>query len=226
MTTWSEVRKNKLTQNDWLLIIANLFPVYGVLFLQWSAKEVFLVYCFETIIIGFFTLLKMGITGAIKKKDDWNNQGSVTQQSFIFFMLFFLVHYGMFVAIQMGIFFSVSGIGQDAGITFINFFYKWPQLINGGIMMMLAVFFVSYALKNLNEFILSGEYRTASLSYLMFQPYGRIFIQQITVIVGSIFLSFGAGKVFILVFASIKILFEVIIDFDGLIKKAAKGELK
>ena len=60
----------------------------------------------------------------------------------------------------------------------------------------------------------------------MFQPYGRIFIQQVTVILGSMFLSFGAGKIFILVFAAIKIFFEVFIDFENLIKKAAKGELK
>jgi hypothetical protein len=226
MATWGEVRKNKLTQSDWLLIIANLFPVYGVWFLQWNAKEVFLVYCFETILIGFFTLLKMGTTGVIKKRDEWHNQGSVTQQSFIFFMLFFLVHYGMFVSIQMGIFFSVSGIGQQSGITFSNFFYKWPEFVNQDILLMLAVFFVSYAFRNLNEFVLTGEYKTASLSYLMFQPYGRIFIQQFTVIIGSIFLSFGAGQIFVLVFAIIKILFEVMIDFESILKKAAKGELK
>jgi len=60
----------------------------------------------------------------------------------------------------------------------------------------------------------------------MFQPYGRIFIQQVTVIVGSMFLSFGAGKFFILIFAAIKIFFEVYINFDLLFKKAAKGELE
>ena len=59
MATWNNVLKRKLTQSDWILIIANLFPVYGVWFHQWNAKEVFLVYCLETIIIGFFALLKM-----------------------------------------------------------------------------------------------------------------------------------------------------------------------
>jgi hypothetical protein len=56
----------------------------------------------------------------------------------------------------------------------------------------------------------------------MFQPYGRIFIQQITVILGSTFLSFGAGKLFILVFAFIKIFFEVIVDFNGIIRRQQK----
>lgn len=226
MITWKDVLKRKMTQSDRVLIIANLFPVYGVWFLHWSSKEVFLVYCLETIIIGFFALLKMGITGSIKKKDDWHSQGTVTKQHAIFFMLFFLVHYGMFVSIQMGMFFAVSGISDQSGISFFNFFYKWPQLLNRDILIMLAVFIVSYAFRNTTEFILSGEYRTASLSYLMFQPYGRIFVQQVTVIMGSIFLSFGAGKIFILVFALVKIFFEVFIDFNLILKKAASGELK
>ena len=227
MATWNEVIKKKLTQSDWLLIAANLVPVYGVWFQNWSAKEVFIVYCFETIIIGFFTLLKLIIAGSIKKNDDWTNQSDITtKQPAITFILFFLVHYGMFVTIQMGMFFSISGIGSDMGVGFFNFFYKWPSLITSEAYIMLGVFIVSYAFKNITEFVLSGEYRTASLGYIMFQPYGRIFIQQFTVIVGSIFLSFGAGKVFILVFTIVKIFFDVFVDMEGLLKKAAKDRLK
>jgi hypothetical protein len=226
MTTWKDIIKNKLTQSDWLLIIANLVPVYGVWFLQWSAKDVFLVYCFETIIIGFFTILKLTITGIIKKRDDWENGGTTSKQPALLFIFFFLFHYGMFVTIQMGLFFSISGIGNDYHLTFSNFFYKWPSLINFEIKLMLCVFIISYAFRILSEFILSGEYRTISMGYLLFQPYGRIFVQQVTVIIGSIFLGFGAGKIFILVFALILIFFEVIVDLEGLIRKAAKGELK
>lgn len=226
MTTWKDVTKRKLSQGDWSLIIANLIPVLGVWFLGWSAKEVFLVYCLETIIIGCFTLLKLLITGLIVKKDTWQNQGRVAKQPFWFFMLFFLVHYGMFVAIQMGLFFAVSGIGDDNGIGFFNFVSKWPSLLTNEAYIMLGVFIVSYGFRLTTDFILTGDYKTSSLGYLMFQPYGRIFIQQVTVILGSMFLSFGAGKVFILIFAAIKIFFEVFIDFDLIMKKAVKGELK
>ena len=54
---------------------------------------------------------------------------------------------------------------------------------------------------------------------LMFQPYGRIFIQQVTVILGSMFLIFGAGKIFILVFAAIKMFFEVFVNYDAILNK-------
>ena len=226
MTTWKDIIKKKLTKSDWSLIIANLLPVAGVWFLNWSAKEVFLVYCLETIIIGGFTLLKLLITGLVKKKDDWENGGAVSKQPFWLFILFFMVHYGMFVAIQMGIFFSVSGIGDQNGVTFLNFFSKWPSLLTNDAYIMLGVFIVSYGFRLTSDFILSEDYKTISLGYIMFQPYGRIFIQQVTVILGSIFLNFGAGKIFILVFALIKIFFEVFIDIEGLIRRAAKGELK
>ena len=226
-TTWKDITKKRLTQGDWSLIIANLIPVAGVLFLNWSAKEVFLVYCLETIIIGGFTLLKMLITGLIVKKGEWQTTGGTTmKQPFWFFMLFFLVHYGMFVAIQMGIFFGVSGIGDENGITFFNFFSKLPSLLTNEAYIMLGVFIVSYGFRLTIDFILTGDYKTSSLGYLMFQPYGRIFIQQVTVILGSMFLSVGAGKVFIFIFALIKIFFEVFINFDLLMKKAAKGDLK
>jgi hypothetical protein len=131
----------------------------------------------------------------------------------------------MFVAIQKCLFFSVSGIGDETGISFFNFFYKWPSLLTNEAYIMPGVFIASYAFRHVTEFVLSGEYRTASLGYLMFQPYGRIFIQQVTVIVGSMFPGFGAGKIFILVFALIKIFFEVFIDFEVLIKKAVKEKL-
>lgn len=227
-TTWRDITKKRITQGDWSLIIANLIPVIGVWFFKWRANEVFLVYCLETIIIGGFTLIKLCISGISgKTTDTWETQGgSKINQPFWFFMIFFLVHYGMFVTIQMGIFFSVSGIGDGNGITFWNFFSKWPTLLTNDAFIMLAAFIASYGIRLTTDFILTGDYKSSSLGYIMFQPYGRIFIQQVTVILGSMFLSFGAGKVFILVFALIKIFFEVIVDFDLIIRRSAKGELK
>ena len=77
-TTWKDITKRKLTQGDWSLVAANLLPVIGVWFLNWSAQEVFLVYCLETIIIGGFTLIKMLITGLIVKKDEWQTTGGAS----------------------------------------------------------------------------------------------------------------------------------------------------
>ena len=212
--------KKVLTRSDYLLIAANLLPVAGVWLWNLSPKEVFLVYCLETVIIGLFTLVKMGIVSLTRKTDIWYNGPSGTSQHGIFFMLFFILHYGIFVGVQMGIFFGVSGIGKGSNINVFNFFYKWPQLINDDSLAMLGAFVFVYGYKMVVDFILSRQYRTIPMMLLMFQPYGRIFIQQITVILGSMFLVFGAGKIFILIFAIIKICFELFINYDGLMDKA------
>lgn len=214
--------KRTLTQSDYFLIAANLLPVVGVWAWGWSPKEVFLVYCLETIIIGIFNLVKMGVVTIVRKTDTWYNGPSRTKQSGLFFMLFFLLHYGLFVGVQMGIFFGVSGIGEGRHINAFSFFYKWPQLISNDSLIMLGAFVFCYGFKVLVDFILSGEYKTIPMTLLLFQPYGRIFIQQITVILGSMFLSFGGGKIFILVFALIKIFFEVFVNFNGILNKAMK----
>ena len=215
--------KRKLTQSDYYLIAVNLLPVAGVWLWDWSPNEVFLVYCLETIMIGIFNLVKMGIVTATRKTDTWYNGTNRTNQSGLFFMFFFLLHYGIFTGVQMGIFFSVSGIGEGSNITAFNFFYKWPQLLSLDAMVMFLVFVSFYGFKMIVNFIRSGEYRTIPMTLLLFQPYGRIFIQQVTVIIGSMFLTFGAGKIFILVFALIKIFVELFIDLESILRKGLKG---
>ena len=148
--------EKKLTSSDYFLIAVNLLPIAGVWAWDWNPKEVFLVYCLESIIIGIFTLFKMSIVSLTRKKDTWHNGEVKSQQPGLFLMLFFLVHYGIFVGVQMAIFFSVSGIGENKNITAFNFFYKWPTLINNDIMLMLGAFVFCYGFKMIIDFILSG----------------------------------------------------------------------
>jgi hypothetical protein len=129
------------------------------------------------------------------------------------------VHYGFFVAVQMGIFFGVSRLAPDGTTGFFSFLFKWPQLLTKDSYYMLAGFIISYGFSMIYNFILSGHYRTASLMHIMFQPYIRIFIQQFTVIAGSMFLNFGAGGIFVIIFAAVKIFFEVFVDYDRILNK-------
>jgi hypothetical protein len=217
--TLSSMFKEKLRPSDYFMIIANLLPIVGVWFFGWDPYEIFIVYCLETIIIGFFTLVKLAIVSIVRKGDEWYNAGKTTRQPGIMFMLFFTAHYGMFVAIQMGLFFAASGMGKENNISLFNFFLKWPSLLTTDSLILLAVFFVSYLVKLITEFILTKEYKTVSMMKLMFQPYGRILIQQFTVILGGMFLSFGAGKIFITIFALIKLWFDSLFDFQKILNK-------
>lgn len=211
--------KRKLSQSDFFVILANFLPVYGVWLLGWSAVEVFIVYALETLLVGVLTLLKMGIVTLYKKRDTWYNQGTSTSVSGLFFMFFFTIHFGLFALVQTTIFSQAANI-TPRGSGMMHFFFHWYDYVNRDIAIMLCAFAVSYFVRNFAPFIITGEYKQVSMMRLMFQPYGRIFIQQFTVILGSMFLSFGAGKAFILVFAIAKTLFEVFGNIDGVINKS------
>ena len=208
--------KRELKRDDWLIIIANLIPVFGVWFLGWSAIEVFTVYALETLIVGILTVFKLLITTLYKKKDNWYNKEQTTQQSGIFFILFFIAHFGIFAAVQTTIFSQVAGITPPNSGP-MHFFLHWWEYINEDIAWMLGGFVISYLARDFFPFLWRQEYKTVSMMRLMFQPYGRVLIQQFTVILGSMFLTFGLGKIFILVFALAKIAFEVFADFNRLL---------
>ena len=215
--------KRKLSNSDYFLILVNLIPLYGVWFEGWNATQVFLVYCLETVIIGLINVIKMAcVTLFVRKKDVWENNGGSSMQSGWFFIFFFIAHYGFFVFIQTQIFFTASGI-IPGGALFMKY-AKIPELLGDTGKLMLLIFVTYYTLQSIFDFFLPGIYKTISMGRLMFEPYMRIFVQQFVVILGSIFLSFGAGKIFVLVFVMAKIFFEVFINFNRLLVMAEKKE--
>jgi hypothetical protein len=215
--------KRKLTLSEYLLVIVNLIPLYGVWFEGWNASEVFLVYCLETVIIGIINVLKMAcVTIFVRQADVWENGGSTSMQSGWFFIFFFIIHYGFFVFVQTQIFFNVSRLIPDG--SFLLNYSKIPELLGDNGKLLLLIFIAYYTMQNVFDFFLSGNYKTISMGRLMFEPYMRIFVQQFVVILGSIFITFGAGKVFILVFVIAKIFFELFVNFNRFLLIAEKRQ--
>jgi Family of unknown function (DUF6498) len=214
--------KKKLSRGDWTVIVANLIPVYGVWVLGWDAKEAFIVYAMETLIIGIITVLLM--TGLILtgKKETFGTGNS--RMVGFFFVAFFILHFGIFAAVQTGIFSAVANIApQNAGM--LHFFFHWYTYINKETGIMLGGFIFGYFMQTVLPFLRQNEMGGNAFTKLMIMPYGRIFIQQITVIIGSMFLSFGLGGIFMLVFAATKIFFDVYVNFGGMVnKKIAESE--
>ena len=178
-------------------------------------------YCLESVIAGAYNILMMWMTTLVKRKDEWSNGGATTIVSGYFFILFFMVHYGFFIFIQLSIFFSVAGFGnaftESPGV--LQFIIHPMDLLSPGTQQLLILFIASYGLVVLKDFVFNGAYKTASIGALMFAPYARIFVQQFCVIIGSFLLGFNLGSIFILVFVIIKIFFESIVDFQKMTKK-------
>ena len=213
--------KRKLSPADWFTVLINIIPLWGVWFNGWDPKQIFLIYCAESIIVGLFTILKMLIVTQIKKKDVWD-EPSGTEVSGYFFIFFFIVHYGFFAAIQLMFFFGASKIIDT--INPLEALSKLPAALDSYAKTLLWGFVAVYSVRMVIDFIFSGEFKKASLGILMFSPYIRIFIQQFVVILGGFILSFGAGKVFMLVFVLVKIFFEVFVNYERALALAQRKQ--
>lgn len=213
--------KRRLTIDDFFLMAVNIIPLIGVWLYGWNARHIFLVYCMETVIIGFINVIKMAcVTLFVRKADVWENNGGGSMQSGWLFILFFILHYSFFVFVQTQLFFGVTGMLPNGSM--IMNYAKIPELLGADGRLLLLIFIAYYTVQNVFGFFASGAFKTISMSRLMFEPYMRIFVQQFVVILGSIFLTFGGGKIFVLIFVLAKIFFEVYINFNRVLQMIDK----
>lgn len=163
-------------------------------------------YFLETIIIGVIHLLKLWLVGKYGKKPT----DSKKQIASIPLMLFFCVHYGMFVAIQSVFAFSLfeSSIrGLEDGFhlvhnyTFILGMAGMPVVLASIIINNLSYFYTN--------FWRNEKYRDYSPDGIFMKPYLRIFIQQFVVILALFFyMIFNSG----MAAAVLLILFRLFVD--------------
>lgn len=205
--------KINLRLTDLFLILINLVPIWGVWVNDWSVKDIFLVYCLESVIMGAYNVLMMWSTTLFKRKDEWVSGDVSSMVSGYYFILFFIAHYGFFILIQLGLFISISKIGNlDFKDSFVLLFHIRSYLPNPTYQL-LMLFIISYGIIVLKDFFIPGLYKTASLGSLMFSPYARVFVQQFCLLLGGLLFVFSLGKIFIILFVIIKIFFEVGLKF-------------
>ena len=83
-----------------ILILSNLVPLAGILFWGWDAFVLLCLYCLETAVIGFWTILRL----ATMSRDP----GSVAGRSIAGTLAlsgFFMVHAGLFMTVHMAFLF-------------------------------------------------------------------------------------------------------------------------
>ena len=167
------------------LLLANLVPVFGVLYLHWDVGAIVVLYWTENLVIGFYNTLKMLLTGGTAAL------GTV---------LFFCLHYGGFCAIHGML---VLELTQFAGeITTALPGASWPgplvviqkilyfgqQLLDAAppeFSLACIALLLSHGASFLLLFIGQREYRHTSVSALMSAPYKRITVLHIAVISGG-----------------------------------------
>lgn len=214
--------KRKLTISQIILIGINFLPILGVWFQGWDAARIFLFYCLETILIGIFHVFKM-ILVIILSRPQEDSDGSFRQKRTVFLMglflvVFFIMHYGIFVFVQTSMFFAISGVYK--GDLFNLNPVTLKQLLGREGMLMMIIFIAYYILQTIKEVSVFRIEKMSDVLKLMFQPYLRVFIQQFVLISGSLFLVFGLGEVFILIFILIKLYIEIRLNWNEKINKS------
>ena len=187
----------QLKQKDTLslvtLIGANLIPLIGIFLFDWDVRFIVLLYWIENLVAAFYNILKM----ALVKGDDTSKRGAK-----LFTIVFFCVHYGGFCAVHG--FFLIHFFEIGAGSSPLDNGGNWwgPFIFIQMLLSVIAKIWasrppemiwaviglaVSHGVSFVENYILGGEYRKSSLKKLMHQPYQRILVMHIAIIIGGIF---------------------------------------
>ena len=158
------------------LVLANLVPVFGVLFFHWEVFPLMFLFWSENVIIGAFNVLKMVLA---------NPRSPVGWIGKVFTIPFFCVHYGMFTFVHgvlvIGLF--DGGLRPRAGFPNLETFWQIAHENHlGWAILGLAV---SRGISFVTNYLGNGEYREASLQQLMQQPYGRILVLHLSILFGG-----------------------------------------
>jgi hypothetical protein len=193
------------------LVIANLIPLLGVLFLDWSVWTILILYWLENGIVGAFNILKirnaagpMDATGASFRM----NGRPVDMASRAGLITFFIIHYGLFWIVH-GVFvltlplFAMMGPSGDPA-EFAG------DVSPGTILVALIALTISHGVSYYFNFVKGGEYLRVSPAGQMFAPYGRLVVLHITIIVGGMAIAFtGAPAAAVAILVLLKTVLDV-----------------
>lgn len=163
-----------------MLVAANLLPLFGVLFSDWSVFIVMSLFWLENVIIGAWNVPRMA------------TQLLRGQWGALFLIPFFIVHYGLFCAVQglfvMGIFGHDQPIpGGKIEASPLAAFTLMGRLIEAdpALWWAAAGMIASHGVSFLVNFLGSGEWKRVDAGSLMFAPYRRVVVLHFTILAGA-----------------------------------------
>jgi Family of unknown function (DUF6498) len=190
------------------LIVANLIPLIGVLFLGWSVWNILVIYWVENGIVGAFNVFKMARaegTGTDSGMAFTVNGQAANSMSKLSLMPFFVVHYGIFWFVHgifvftLPLFMSLSSEPM-AGL----------EIEPGSVLIAGIALVISHGLSFWWNYLRGGEYRRATPAGLMFAPYRRLIALHLTIIFGAIAVMFtGAPVAAVAILVAIKTALDV-----------------
>ena len=227
------IRQMKLSKKDWLdipviaLLAANTIPVWGVLFLDWDAFFIVLLYWAENLVIGFYNILKIAFAAV---------PHPVAHLSKLFFIPFFTVHYGGFMAVHgffILIIFSrsegppVGGKPWPCFLIFVqmlvNVMKQMYSVIPSQMKLAVLALFLSHGVSFVYNYLLKREFAAANPGKLMSSPYSRVAVMHIAILAGGfLVMAIGSPAILLIALVVLKTIFDVKLHLRGHKKAKAK----
>ena len=212
---YSQTPSQKPSLSLGALTAANLVPLVGVIFLNWDAAAIVLLYWIENLIVGFYNVLSMILVKVESRGRQWQK---------LFMIPFFCVHFGGFCAVHGFFLLTFFKIGSPdkaleapgpwmGPLIFLQLLYsvvlqlwhsrppglEWPAL---GL-------FVSHGVSFIRNFINGQEYLSLKINQIMTRPYKRIVLMHVAIIFGGVLIMKLGSPVLLL---CVLILFKIILD--------------
>ena len=195
----------KQDKGAWNIILWNITPFLGVIFLHWAPLSVFVYYSLETIVIGIFNIFRLiAVYYYGRQEDAENNPGNMG----ILAIPAFAFAYGLAAWVQLISFMSIAGLIEVNGNN--NLVQAFDLILDQqGRYILFGLFVVSNAYAFVNDFILPGEYAKRNMTEQMAEPFIRVIASQAAVLVGAaLFVMFG-NLGLLVCFAVIKTFFDL-----------------
>lgn len=190
---FSHLRSRQWLVSTLTLVIANSVPVFGVVYFGWSVFHLLLLYWMETIVIGFYTILR---------------QFRISSFQALGPIVMFIMHFGFFLFLHF--LFLTFVYGQDyRPHTIIP-----PVSVVAPIFLALRISIISLFLNHGIAFVkeVVGDYVDQKIDpfWMMMRPYGRIILLQVTLILGSFLIAhFQQPVLGLVLLISLKTLVEI-----------------
>ncbi|MBI9040389.1 DUF6498-containing protein [Lutibacter sp.] len=199
------LKKHVPTKQNSFVYLNALFLLYLLIIGKVDPLTIVTAYFLETAIVGVVYVFKMYTIISFGNKKEKNP--SYSNYSLI---LFFIVHFSFFIAIQLIFVFAFLTITDNNIKEAFNILenIKYVLTYKGITFVLISITAYNFADYVFN-FIIPKKYETSSLNKIFTEPYIRIFVQQFTVIVSGFFIVFSSG---ITVVAIILIIFRTLIE--------------
>ena len=164
----------RIPLSAYVLLATNAIPLVGVVLHNWTVFQVLLLYWSENVVVGGFNVLRM-LAAQPKSEITWAGK--------LFLIPFFIVHYGMFTFVHgmfvLALFGGATRLGGLSSHTLLD------AVRGAGLTVPVAALVASHGFSFFHNYLAGGEYSRVLLPQLMFQPYGRIVVLHLTVLLGG-----------------------------------------